>query len=65
MLVCENTNSWIPVVDGRRGGATQLRAERDSDVDGQELDRCSKNTKTSAAVLSVWKVKTTTAATKL
>lgn len=53
MLVCENTNSWIPVVDGRRGGATQLRAERDSDVDGQELDRCSKNTKTSAAVLSV------------
>lgn len=49
MLVYENTNSWIPVVDGRRGGATQLRAERDRDVDGQESDGCSKNIETSAA----------------
>lgn len=23
MLVAENTNSWNPVVDGRRGGATR------------------------------------------
>lgn len=49
MLVYENTNSWIPVVDGRRGGATQLWAERDSDVDGQESDTYSKNTEWSAA----------------
>lgn len=44
MLVYENTNSWIPVVDEGRGGATQMRAERDGDVDGHESDRCSKNT---------------------
>lgn len=28
MLVDENTNSWIPVVDDRRGGATPQRQAR-------------------------------------
>lgn len=49
MLVEENTNNWIPVVDGRRGGATQLWAERDGDVVGQESDHYSKNTERCAA----------------
>lgn len=53
MLIYKNTNSWIPVVDGgrgvgARGGATHLRAERERDVDGQESDKCSKNTERAA-----------------
>lgn len=43
MLVDENTNSWNPVVDGGRGGATRPRAELDGDVSGQESDKYMQN----------------------
>lgn len=36
MLVDENTNSWNPVVDGRRGGATPQQPGRHVNVECHE-----------------------------
>lgn len=50
MLVDENTNSWNPVVDGGRGGATPQQPQRHRNVVCQEANVTSEDTSLSTSL---------------